>query len=1152
MYKGQLAALGAYDCGDIFINEEKKGLNKMLSVLAVIGIIIAVIVGLSVLSCVCSMCSSACSACSCSSSSSSSRSNCTNSNSDGTCARCGNCKCYGCFKCSCAPEYHTETKVQSAPIKAYFYSAISNSYEPIGAFTAYREIEITYKNGKRQNKTSMSSWYPSSTYIKGYEFTGKYYTDVTLQNEISISDFVENQTYYAKFSELNFGQQDQVTLKTTLPNKYANYSSNNFTIVYGNLVINVPDVQTNIPGYTFLGIYAYLNNGTSQMAFDSDLEVTDAFREAHSGNVWGDVKYLQAEYQPESFTATVNIYAGDEFVSTKSTTVYYDKNILDISSYIQTCLNSNDRYTIDTISITDDIRGTTHLTSMDSCNTFCKQYEVCGNVTVQVHMTLSVYLTLVYNVDGMDNLSTKYPANTNISLPTMNEFNIKPGYEPKGWSRVNGSYMEITEFVGTSIDLGTSDVTLFLIFAPKQFKAKIVSSLDGVKMNGEDIIFYGASPAQLITSIDGMSIEDWINTRDSQEGYTKGGLSTDINERNNFIDYIPENTNDNLTLYFIYVPIDIKVTIDPYHGSVTDYVYNIPYDATIKLPIPSYTSHPQYSFSYYSYRDKNNVQKQLTDSTGSASLQTYKSLKDLVRAGELEFSKLSSTGIIVTAVETTTKLDITYYNGSTKLSVPAEYSKIEYNSLLTYSLTPDNGYDFKGWSTVQDGTIPYNNPVTENMTVYAIFTPKQISYKIEALTDGHLETVNLFASDKITSMPYDSTNNSIELSTMLDTNKYEFLGYFYKDNPTIQATDKMGKLITTFNESTFGMTYNDFLNGSLILIGKVQIHTYDVTYYTSGDAPYKTDTNVNYGDFATDYDIPELDGYDALGWATSRRTSTSNYDDVKFNFATTISSSVTLYAYYEPKTYVITLDPNGGNLAGSTSITVEYNQNLVLEVPTYTDESYEFSGYTYENKYVSDKNGNFTFASLNVTSYSQVAGGITLKAIGSVKQYTVSFMVFDPVAGEYKLSGSDKIYHGQVATDTSIDNLAPYNYNEGYLFRGWSLTEQNNKKYYECTYYDFSTPITQDITLYAVIDNTFKVTYYDTDGITVIQTQYVQYGENWTTALSGKERFGNEFYAWVDKSDYQVCNDNFFFQYNPYNYREGGKPADLDLFAKMF
>lgn len=206
---------------------------------------------------------------------------------------CGSCDCsgYGCD--SCRPETTTYTEYTQADIEAYAFSYVTGKNEKIGSYSASQKTVITYI-GKRLSSKDTHDW-TVYTDITGYTFEG-FYDSLEFKRKVDISKFKADETYYAKYTENRAGEAIRVEVRTNITNAQTGEQMvfDSFTFRLGYLVNAIPNVNTNIEGYEFIGIYA--NGDQAKMVFDANLNITTNYREAHLTNAWGDVNYLVALY----------------------------------------------------------------------------------------------------------------------------------------------------------------------------------------------------------------------------------------------------------------------------------------------------------------------------------------------------------------------------------------------------------------------------------------------------------------------------------------------------------------------------------------------------------------------------------------------------------------------------------------------------------------------------------------------------------------------------------------------------------------------------------------------------------------------------------------------------------------------------------------
>ena len=230
-----------------------------------------------------------------------------------------------------------------------------------------------------------------------------------------------------------------------------------------------------------------------------------------------------------------------------------------------------------------------------------------------------------------------------------------------------------------------------------------------------------------------------------------------------------------------------------------------------------------------------------------------------------------------------------------------------------------------------------------------------------------------------------------------------------------------------------GDTYTDGADYSftddVTLYAQWAINTYTVTYDT-GDGTDVSPATVEHGQILTAPTTPTREGYTFTGWYTDLDTT------VDFDFDTPIVDDITLYAGWNINTYTVTY--NTGE--GPAVLTEGVNHGDLLTAPTTpTREGYTFTGWYTDL----DTTVDFDFD-------TPIVDDITLYAQWAINTYTVTFDTGEgsPVLAE----GAE---HGDLLT-------APANpTREGYTFTGWYPNQD------AIVSFDFATPITEDLTLYA-------------------------------------------------------------------------------------
>lgn len=1105
--------LGTYDVGhrNKITNTKVSYIKMFFAVLSLFAGATFLIGKLNIISCLCSACYSACKQ-SCGNGSSSSSSN-------------------GCTKYT----YEQVTIVDDKGGRFTLQRRVTKSgcsNKSYGSWEIYATADSGYKNGFSNNVP------------KGYELVG-YYKDAALTKEITVDKFEKNKTYYAKYRELYVGESRTIKFKTNLPNtiEYRDVKVDSITIVYGSQVTSYP-VIPDVEGYTFTGIY--LGNYSTQI-FNSSLELDFDYREAHYYN-W-DFDTLYVLYEPQKFYINITVKNGADVLYNGSTQMNYDETFALANVSLNKILGSDSHRSVTAITVDGAP------IDLETANEFTMKVRYDIDVVYEVGEVR--FVTYIFNTSSLADVTQSYPVGSDVLLPLMNQYkDEKPGYTPKGWCYSNSSYA--TAEIITTIDQIENDKTVYLIWEPQLFQIEYRSSYDNT-LQGTGKCYGAQNQTQAFTILDGtelttLDVQNFLSTRERIRGYEVKGLSLTKTPASqaDYITAVPKNITEKLIVYVVYQPIQITIKVfqgqgDLANANKTQYVK---YDENINLIIPTYTTHPEYVFAGYFFNDKNNVERMLTDSEGRYVSAAYKSIKDWVDAGILDFDTVSSSnGLVVAAKQADKYLTITYYNGSTKLNnVDEQYTKVKYGTSITYTLTPPNGFDFAGWSITQGSTAVYSSTVTSDLILYAVFSPKNVTTTLSKIAQGGvLEDVELFASNKVINIQYGANSGTIDLPATLNQNKYNFVGYFYHNNNTgtdIQITNGQGQIsnLITFNEEQFGMSYSDFISSGVTLFGKVEIKKFSVTYMVDQSSTVVND--VQYGTVAENKAIQAKDGYTARGWATEAYSNTNSYEQVAYDFSQGVKTNTTIYAYYEPKTYQVTLSFTEGTITGTNPVTVKYGEDYTFAVPTYTDVTKAFGGYKLNDTLVANAQGVMLFENLPVLSYADLEGGITLTEVVTLKTFNIKYMVGTTEIGVVSVT------YNQLANKPADPDPAQAGKGTGYSFKGWTTQTQGNKKYYELTMFDFdNTHVTQDYVLYAVFDNWYKITFFDTDKTTVLTSKYVQYGANWSSVDNGKTKYGSAFTGWFDKSGSDsipiIDADKYIYSHNPYDLLQ-----DLELYAK--
>lgn len=237
------------------------------------------------------------------------------------------------------------------------------------------------------------------------------------------------------------------------------------------------------------------------------------------------------------------------------------------------------------------------------------------------------------------------------------------------------------------------------------------------------------------------------------------------------------------------------------------------------------------------------------------------------------------------------------------------------------------GYTFNGWNTKSDGSGQSyldEQPVTisEDLDLYAMWLP--ITYKIVFHSNnGQDETIE-------ENFTYDEAKN-LTLNTFIYTN-HNFV-YWASDengiephyqngvevlNLTTNANDIIN-LYAVWNDNGITITFN--ANG-----GTGEMNVIDSNSYQNIQLSKNTFTKV---------------GYTFSGWNTKSDGTGTNYIDEQI---INTYESIILYAMWQPITYTITYNPNGGS--GEEVIDeINYDENYTLRNNMYTYANHTFTNW---------------------------------------------------------------------------------------------------------------------------------------------------------------------------------------------------------------
>lgn len=365
---------------------------------------------------------------------------------------------------------------------------------------------------------------------------------------------------------------------------------------------------------------------------------------------------------------------------------------------------------------------------------------------------------------------------------------------------------------------------------------------------------------------------------------------------------------------------------------------------------------------------------------------------------------------------------------------------VEYGDDYSFTVTPEEGYEIVG-------VYVNGDELTANAGVYTVKDVKT-AQNVEVLVK---EIPNYTVTYVVNNTQYATqvVAKGSEITNMPkspDVTGYDFEGWY-----TQGLTGGEGdKILTTTT-----------VNGDMIVYAKLTAKTYTISYNGNGvTIDPSISSEKTYGEpVKLDATVLTRDGYTFLGWSRNQKATEATYaaGDV---FTEEITEDITLYAVWKANTYTVTL-PTG---TGYTVVTTK--ENVVNWNGSFTFDVVVDRGYVETAPVVKANDAPLTATSSaenpdGSKTYSYTIENIQENQVVSItvgknKTYTVDFQV----QGASYLT--QEVEYGYCATVPAAPVV------EGYTFRGWTTDEANEYPY------DFTTPVTEDLTLYAHLE---KITY---------------------------------------------------------------------------
>lgn len=447
---------------------------------------------------------------------------------------------------------------------------------------------------------------------------------------------------------------------------------------------------------------------------------------------------------------------------------------------------------------------------------------------------------------------------------------------------------------------------------------------------------------------------------------------------------------------------------------------------------------------------------------------------------------------------------VTFYDDTT--IVKTETVQPGNTVILPEHMTKE-GHTFKGWSTSKTEFILFDEttPITEDIQLYAFYEINK--YKVEFIIDQTTYTTqtvkyNTFVS--VITPPiqegqtfvgwFTEANEPFDYATPIKEHRKLYAKYesttlctvtFQVDHQSrteqvnkhqlvVKPTDPV-KTGYTFIGWYYGIVPFDFnspITEDITLTAKFEIASYEVKFY-NGETLLQSD-HVDYNGLVVLPEAPDKLGYTFKGW------SLDSHQFIAFDETKGIKENTTLYAYFEIQTFQVIFRGNGKVLDTQT---IEYGKLATSILPP-VQIGFTFEGWFANESYTIG----FDFTT-PIQKETTIYGKFT-----PVITYTVTFET------ETEITTETVNKNGNVNEPSTPTK-------QGYTFVGWFV---ENKQF------DFTTPITEDITLVAKFEiKVFEIKFYN--AAVLYDTQNIAYG-NTVVLPAEPNKVGHTFKGWSTSS----------------------------------
>ncbi len=281
-------------------------------------------------------------------------------------------------------------------------------------------------------------------------------------------------------------------------------------------------------------------------------------------------------------------------------------------------------------------------------------------------------------------------------------------------------------------------------------------------------------------------------------------------------------------------------------------------------------------------------------------------------------------------------------SGSTVTSTSANSATVKAGTPVTFTAKAVDGYsvEWSGATGTTSGNTFTVSSVTSDITVTAkYYIP---TYQIACQKDMPSDYYDANPKENMTFLSGTTYTKTLTLNANSTYGCFvvgngHYFKVNYTDNTAVSGSHTLSTTLTDYGTYNYGnsphrvtfktststtYTFNYNTSTNVLTISTISIHT--VTFNANGHGTAPANQTVEDGKTATEPTDPTATGYTFGGWYTDKACTTA------YDFTTTVTKDITLYAKWTAKKYTVQFTGDSTNTTGTgtfdynTSVTVKY------------------------------------------------------------------------------------------------------------------------------------------------------------------------------------------------------------------------------------